>query len=237
MSTPRWNDGVTRWNSGARWQPASPPLVRKVMSKVALNVSKLPIADLIVVGADWVQKGTNNPNVPGNAAVLADFSTAQADLIAANAAYEAARQTCKQLMTARNSARAAWMAKGNALGAFTEVATGGDAEGIESAGFDVASGRTPTPLLDAPTNVRAETNGEAGHTVVSCDPLPTAKSYVVQKSNDPDAEEGWVIVATPTKATCNTNGVTPGTRVWYRMAGVNARGRGPFSEPTPRPVM
>jgi hypothetical protein len=60
---------------------------------------------------------------------------------------------------------------------------------------------------------------------------------MVQKSNDPDAEEGWVTVATPTKATCKTNGVTPGTRVWYRMAGVNANGRGPFSEPTPRPVM
>ena len=104
------------------------------MSKVALNVSKLPIADLIVSGQNWISKSTNNPNVPGNAAVLADFATAQADLIAANAAYEAARQTCRQMMTAREAARTAWLNKGNALGAFTEVATDGDAESIESAG-------------------------------------------------------------------------------------------------------
>jgi hypothetical protein len=85
--------------------------------------------------------------------------------------------------------------------------------------------------------VRAETNGSPGHTIVAWDPLPGAKSYQVQKTIEPDAQGGWETVATPTKATCNTNGVTPGTRAWYRVAGVNAKGQGDWSEPTPRPVM
>ncbi len=207
------------------------------MSKIALNISKLPIAVQIVKGQDYISKGTNNPNVPGNAAALGEFVTAQADLIAANAAYEAARQTCKEKHTARQTARAAWLGKANLLGGVTEVATEGNAEFIESAGFDVVAGRTPTQELTAPINVRAETNGRPGHTIISCEPLYGAKSYIVQKSTAPDAEDGWETVANPTKATCDTNGVTPGTRVWYRMAGVNGRGRGPWSEPVARPVM
>ena len=123
------------------------------------------------------------------------------------------------------------------LASVTEVATDGNAEYMESAGFDVVSDRTPPQDLPAPSNVRAQTNGRPGHTIISCDPVAGAKSYIVQKSNDPDAEEGWETVATQTKATCDTNGVTPGSRVWYRMAAVNATGRGPWSEPAARPVM
>ena len=43
--------------------------------------------------------------------------------------------------------------------------------------------------------------------------------------------------ANSAKSMCDTNGVEPGKRVWYRMAGVNGRGQSPWSEPTPRPVM
>lgn len=207
------------------------------MSKIACNVNKLIVPLKIVKGQDLITKGTNNPLVPGNTDESADLTTAQAALVAANNAYEAARTACKQALSARNNAVTAWLVKVYALAGVTEAITEGDETAILSAGFDVVSPRTPTQPLEAPTNVRAETNGTPGHTIVSCDPLPGAKSYLVQKTTDPEAEEGWVTVATPTKATANTNGVTPGTRAWYRMAGVNGRGQGPWSEPTPRPVM
>ena len=207
------------------------------MSIVACNVNKLTLPEKIQKGQDIISASSGNPNVVGNANAVADLTTAQTALSAAVAAYEAAKTACKEGMADRDAAVATWIAKVNALAGVTEALTDGDAAKILSAGFDVRAARTPTQPLAGPTNVRAETNGEPGHTTVSCDPLPGAKSYLVQKSTDPDAEDGWVTVATPTKATCDTNGVTPGTRAWYRMAGVNAKGKGPWSEPTPRPVM
>jgi hypothetical protein len=207
------------------------------MSNIACNVNKLTLPEKIQRGQDIISASSGNPNVTGNAAAVADLVTAQTALSTAMAAYEAAKTACKEAMASREAAAAAWNAKVNALAGVTEALTDGDEAKILSAGFDVRAPRTPSQPLGAPTNARATTNGEPGYTTVSCDPLAGAKSYVVQKSNDPTAEEGWVTVATPTKATCDTNGVTPGTRAWYRMAGVNARGRGLWSEPTPRPVM
>lgn len=207
------------------------------MSIIASNVNKLTLPEKIQKGQDIISASSGNPNVVGNADAVADLVAAQTAMAAAVAAYEAAKTACKEAMADRAAAVAAWIAKVNALAGVTEALTDGDKAKILSAGFDVRAPRTPSQLLEAPTNVRATTNGEPGHTTVSCDPLHGAKSYVVQKSTDPDAEEGWVTIATPTKATCNTNGVTPGTRAWYRMAGVNASGRGLWSEPTPRPVM
>ncbi len=134
---------------------------------------------------------TNSPQGPGGAIALAAFAAAQAALVSANLAYEAARTTCQQKMLERDAALATWQAALGILGAVTELGTAGEAAAIVSAGFGVRTGRTPTADLPAPTNMRAETNGTPGHTTVSCDPLATAKSCIVQKTTNPDAEDGW----------------------------------------------
>lgn len=207
------------------------------MSHIAINISKLSIPDKIVKIQAILGKSTNNPSVPGNADEVADLAAALAALISANGAYEAARQTCKQMMANRETALATAVAKVGALASITELVTEGNAAFILSAGFDVRAEPTPVPELSAPINVRAETNGTPGHTYVSCNPLTDAKGYLVQKCPDPLTEAGWVTVAAPTKASCDTNGVQPGMKTWYRMCGVNARGQGPWSEPALRPVM
>lgn len=207
------------------------------MAKIAVKVTRLTIPEKIQRAQDIITKSTSNPLVPGNTDEVADMSAAQAALIAANNACVAAQTSCKEAMSARNAALAEWMTKLTALAGVTEAITEGDETAILSAGFDVVPPRTPPQPLGAPENVRAQTNGSPGHTIVSCDPLHGAKSYLVQKTTDPTAEANWVTVATPTRSTCETNGVTPGTRAWYRMAGINARGKGPWSLPVERPVM
>lgn len=207
------------------------------MSKTVTKISKLTLLQKIAKVRDILLKSTNNPLVPGNTDEVTALNTAQVALVAANEAYQAARQTCKQAMATRDAALETMVNKLNALAGVTEAITDGDEVAILSAGFDVVAPRTPSQPLDAPTNVRAETNQKPGHTTVSCDPLYGAVSYLVQKTTDPNAEEGWETIATPTKATCDTNGVTPGSKVWYRMAGVNPAGQGPWSLPVERPVM
>ena len=70
------------------------------MSTIAINVSGLPLADQLVKGQDIITKSTNNPDVPGNATLLAAFMAAQQDLDFANNAEVAARSAVAARMTA-----------------------------------------------------------------------------------------------------------------------------------------
>ncbi len=231
---PHWNDG-TRWGT-ARWAPPA-PLTKMIrpMATIALNVSKLPIATKIVRGQDIITKSTGNPNVPGNTAVLTAFSNAQEDMLAANDAYEAIRLTVEQLLTARNTALFKWLNELTALAAFTQSVTGGDAEKLLSAGFEIRGSATPKPPLNAPANLQARTNGMPGVTKLSWNPLGEAVAYVVEHSAAPEGP--YTQVAMPTKASCEVEGAEPGKESWYRVAGLNADGQGPFCEPARRPVL
>lgn len=207
------------------------------MSTIANNVSGLPLVDKLVKGQDIITKSTNNPAVPGNATLLAAFVTAQEDLDFANKAEVAARSAVPAKMTAREVAQENWMERLNLLASFTESATAGDAEAIESAGFAVRSPRTPPQPLPAPTRVVANTNEKPGYTELGWEPVAGSKSYVVQISADPIATGSWAFAATGTAARIQVNGADAGKRHWYRVPAVNARGQGPWSEPACRPVM
>ena len=206
-------------------------------NKTHVNDSGLPLADKLVKGQDIITKSTNNPKVPGNATLLAAFAAAQADLDFANNAEVAARSTVPPKMTARETAQENWMEKLNLLASFTESATAGDAEGIESAGFGVRSPRTPPQPLPAPTRVVANTNEKPGYTELSWEPVSGAKSYVVQISPDPIAPGSWTFASTCTASRIEVNGADAGKRHWYRVSAVNGKGQGPWSEPASRPVM
>lgn len=207
------------------------------MANIALNTGKLTFAAKLVKGQDIITKSTNNPAVPGNAAALAAFSNAQADLQAANADYEASRQAGLQLQSAREDALAVWNTALNGLAGVTENATQGNATDILSAGFDIRGASTPKPPLGAPTDLLAQTNGSPGVTKLSWRPLDGVRLYLIQRNPNPSVETGWVQVATSTKARCETDGVDPGTVMWYRVAAVDSTGQGPWSAPACRPVM
>lgn len=207
------------------------------MSVIALKVSDLPTLSLLAKGADVIAKSTNNALVPGNAAELAEFVTAQAALETANTVCEAAKTTAKAKTAARNAAQAVWKAKYKALAGATEDITGGQLEAVLSAGFDLKADPSPTLELDAPTNLRAATNGTPGKTKLTADSLPGAVSFLVEQSPDPITADSWEQVATPTKPSCTLEGAEPGKKCWFRMAGINPLGQGPWSEPVARPVM
>ncbi len=105
------------------------------MAKIATYTSDLPTAEKPLRGNEIVALSTANPQVPGNATVLADFTTANTALAAACAQVEVLRGQLREAMTARQTAVATWTTKLNALAGFTLSATGGNAESIESAGF------------------------------------------------------------------------------------------------------
>lgn len=207
------------------------------MSIIALNVSKLPIADKLVKGQDIITKSTSNPNTPGNAAALATFSAAQAALTAANAAYEANRQSATALLAARDNALENWNTTLIGLGGVTESVTGGVAEKMLSAGFDVRAEPRPAQPVAQVQDVRVSYNGNPGYSNVRWDREVNADAYLVQCSPDPITETSWRNLGTVTEAKFSGNGATPGVKCWYRVSAVNRLGQGPWSEPALRPVM
>lgn len=103
-----------------------------------MDVSQLPLAEKLVKGQEIINKSSGNPAVPGNTAVLAAFSSAQAALESAMNGEISARGTVTQRKTVRANALETWIASLNGLAALTESATEGDAAAIESTGFGCA---------------------------------------------------------------------------------------------------
>ncbi len=175
--------------------------------------------------------------MPGNTAVLAAFSAAQTALQEAVAAAVSARNASKEATLAQVAAEAAWKNQLVLLAAFTETATGGDPTKIVSAGFDVRGTPTPTPELGLVEGVIVRLNGAPGHSKLSWNALAGADGYVIQGSPDPITATSWTQSVVSTKANFQANGATAGQKYWYRVAGFNALGQGPWSEIAPRPVM
>ena len=232
----RYNDG-TRYNSGAVYGEVD--AVSKPMAKIKVNVSSLPVPQKLIRGTEFINMGTSNPNVPGNAALITALTTAQTALQEAEEAAEEARNTAKQKTADRNAARTAWLTAVTNLAGFTQSATGGNAGKILSAGFEVANPSVPLPVpeLVAVTGVTVAINGTPGHSRISWNSVPGADGYLVQGSADPITPVSWQMPQIAMKLAAETNGATAGQKYWYRVAAFNGAGQGPWSPVTERPVM
>lgn len=206
------------------------------MANIVINASKLNPTEKVTRGQDIITKSTNNPQVPGNGPALAAFVAAQEALATAIAEEVAARSAVTAKMTARENAVAEWTAKLNILASFTESATEGNPEGMESAGFDVRASRTPPQQLPMPTRVMVIVNEKPGYSDLSWDPVYGSKSYVIQSTATPDDPESWRFAFSCTASKAQVNGATAGMPHWYRVAAVNAKGQGAWSEAAARPV-
>jgi predicted phage tail protein len=207
------------------------------MSNIASNISNLTVPEKIVKGQKIITMSTGNPNVPGNTAPLATLSAAQSALVAANNAAEEAREVSKQRTAARDTTLAAWAVAVTGLAAFTENATGGNADKILTTGFDVRADPVPPQPVEQIVNVKVSFNGTPGYSDVTWKREVHSDAYVVQCSPEPITDTSWKNSGTVTEPKFSGNGATPGQKCWYRVAGVNRLGQGPWSEPALRPVM
>lgn len=229
--------GSSYWDSGKRWAPGPGPIERKNnMSIITILVSKLTVPQKLQRIGNIIELSTNNANVPGNATLVAEVQTAWEAFQAAQNAMDTHRLLAEQLLTARNDAEAACLAKLAALAGFTESATGGDAAKILTTGFGVKGAPTPPQPVGQVLNVKVAFTGEPGKSLVTWKADPHAVAYVVECTLDPDAADGWKYMATVKRPKFIGNGATPGQPCWYRIRAINDLGEGPWSEPALRPV-
>lgn len=211
--------------------------VSKRMARIKVNVAKLSVAQKLLKSAEYVNLGSGNDKVPGNAAVIAALAAAHAALQAAETAAEEARMIAKQRTADRDAALEVWTEAVNALAAYTQSVTGGDAAKILSAGFDVRKAPSPIPVPPAVTGLTVQLTDMPGHSKVSWNESAGAEGYLLQGSPDPTDPTSWTMPVVKMKTKTDANGASPGQKYWYRLAPFNAAGQGPWTEPVCRPVL
>jgi hypothetical protein len=207
------------------------------MNKIKINAASMTVPSKLTRGKVIIEMSTDNPNVPGNETLLTAFAAMQAELGAAQQAAEEARSIARQRTGVLTTAEIQWRDALNALAAFTESATGGDAAKLQGAGFDIRAEPSPTPLPGVVTGVIVRLNSFPGHAKLTWPRLAEARGYMVEGSADVSSDENWVAAGLSLRTTFDANGATPGQPYWYRVAAFNAAGLGPWSAPATRPVM
>jgi hypothetical protein len=202
------------------------------MPKVKLNISRLSIIEKIAKCRQIISAMTGNPIFPSPNPPL---TTITAALDAANNAFnaaQAARQEAKAKTSAQNDADDIVSGLMAQLAAHVESVAGGDESKIRSAGMDTkATATTTTTIPTPPENVSATAGDRDGEIDLSWEAVSGAKSYVIQMSADPVTATSWGHSSVSTKSSQTIDGLTSGTRYWFRVAAVNGVGQSGWSDP------
>ena len=200
------------------------------MSKIKLNLRSLSIPEKIARSQQIVTALTGNPNFTAPHPPLAQVTAAINELEAASNAAQAARQEAKARTAAQNSKEEALDRILTQLVAYVESIAGDDEQLIMSAGLDVRAPSTagtapPPPALTATARDRE------GEIDLSWDAVRGARSYVIERSPDPPTASSWTHAGVSIRTQATIEGLTSGTRYWFRVASVTADGQGPWSNP------
>ena len=212
-----------------RHQQGKQEKVEVSMAKIKFNGSRSSLTGLTTLAQKVY--GAMNGNAAFNS--LSDqVAAVNGKLTALNGKhneYQATVQTKLQLRTERESLRVALLTSLNALAAGVEGATLGDTAQIQSAGFDVRGPKSPVGLVIAPPNLVADMGSLEGTVNTRWNAVTGANSYVVECAQNPDGP--WNQVAITTRAEYTAQGLTSGTKYWFRVRAVGAAGLGPWSDP------
>jgi len=202
------------------------------MPKVKLNFRGLSIPEKIARVRQIIAAMTGNARFPHPLPDLGDLSTNVNELEGRLTAAQAARQAAKQ--------RTAELAEGEAnvdgllsqLVAYVESVAGNDETAILSAGFDVRGPSTPASgEPEAPDSLTATAGDHDGEIDLSWESVRGARSYAVERRPDTPADSPWTHAAVSTRSSTTIEGLTSGTRYWFRVAAVGAAGQSPWSNP------
>jgi hypothetical protein len=200
------------------------------MPKIKLNLSKLTVPEKLAKAEQIVLKMTGNANFPTPSPSLVSITTAANELKTAFAEAQAARQTQKEKTAAQNAKEELLDQLLTQEAAFVESVAGNDEQIILSAGMDVrAAAVASTTPPEQPQALAPFAGDRDGEIDLSWDRVPGAKSYIIEKTADPQAA-AWQHAGVATKATFTADGLTSGSRFWFRVAAVNNNGQSGWSD-------
>jgi len=203
------------------------------MAKIRLNLGSLTVAEKITKAQQIVTGMTGNPNFPTPSPPLTSITTAVTELSGADNDAQAARQAAKEKTSIKTQKEDALDRLLTQVAGYVESIAGDNEQMILSAGMDMRA--TGVATSDPPPQLQALAAAEGSHEGeldLTWDPVPSAKSYVIERSGDPVTPTSWVHSGVSTRASFTAEGLTSGSRYWFRVAGVNNNGRSGWSDPT-----
>jgi hypothetical protein len=173
---------------------------------------------------------TGNSNFPTPHPTLAEVAAGAEALEAAFNAAQAARLEARRRTAAQGIKEDELLHLVNQLGAHVESVAGGDESLILSAGLELRSDHTPdTSTPTAPETLTATTGNHEGEIELSWDAVRGARSYVVERSTDPQAANSWMQAGVSPRSSLIVEGLDSGTRYYFRVAAVTLNGQSPWS--------
>ena len=200
------------------------------MPKVKLNLRNLSVPEKIARAQQIVAALTGNTNFPTPHPPLAEVTTAANELEAATNAAQAARLEAKRLTAARDVKEDELTQLITQLGAYVESVAGGDEALIMSAGLEMRSDRTTDSSAPAaPETLTATTGNHEGEVELSWDAVRGARSYVVERTTNPQEASSWTQAGVSPRSSLIVEGLESGKRYYFRVAAVTLNGQSPWS--------
>ncbi len=201
------------------------------MAKVKLNFRRLSVPEKIAKARQIVTALTGNTNFPNPNPPLATITAGVNGLDGAHGITQSTKQDLKTAVTNQSVKEDALDQLVSQIASYVENVAGNDEALITSAGMDARAPASASTLPDPPTGLEATIGDRDGELDLSWDPVPNAKSYLVQKTADPNLSTGWAHAGTSTKSSTTISGLTSGTRHWFRVCAVGASGQSGWSDP------
>jgi fibronectin type III domain protein len=202
------------------------------MAKIRLNLDKLSVPEKIAKAHQIVAALTGNADFPTPSPPLATITSAANELKTADDDVLAARQSGKEKTVIRNQKVDVIDQLLTQCAGYVESVAGTNERLILSAGFDVRALKVNT--TEAPTqpqDLAASAGDHDGEIDLSWDTVAGAKSYVIEKSPDPVTSTTWTHAGVSTRSSFTVQGLTSGTRYWFRVAAINKNGQSGWSDP------
>jgi len=185
--------------------------------KIIISFTKLRDDDLDTKSLVIINSLTGNANFPTPQPSLADRAASRNAYINALSANETGG---KQQTLVKNEARKDLEAKLRLLGLYVQANCSNNEVIAQGSGFDIQKSRTPTGILERPTNFKVENGPASGTLIASSDKIDGAKTYVYQITTAPVSDNSiWQTEYASTK-THMFIGLTPGTQYAVKMAGI-----------------
>lgn len=193
------------------------------MITLALNISKLPIPELIEVCRNIVQQMTGNANFTTPAPSLATVTTAIDTLEATYQKGLNGDHAAKQDQKLQRSELNALMME---LKVYVQTVSGDDAEIARTSGMVLKRSPERHNEINQPQNVRVRVLPAPGTVQTNWAGVPNRKSYLVYMTTDlADVmnEDKWEMLGTTGQTRFVKGDLTPGTKYAFIVVAVGSR--------------
>ena len=201
------------------------------MAKAKLNFRRLSVPEKIAKAKQIVTALTGNADFPNPVPPLATLTTAANSLETTYNTAQANKQTWKASLPDQATAEDALDKLISQCQSYVESVAGTDEGKISSVGMEPKGPSGPSVALDPTTSLEVANGDHDGELDLNWDRAAGAKSYLIQQSLDPNVATGWTQVGASTKSSITISGLTSGTRYWFRVAAVGAKGQSGWSDP------